>query len=85
MVGDLAFKREAHLQRLDSEGALLVFGTMLGTGDDAERALRVALGGIVVTDYIDGDRKFDVRLRLPQTAPQLGPRAAEIAAVVKLL
>ena len=30
------------------------------------RALRVALDGIVVTDFIEGDRKFDVRLRLPR-------------------
>jgi len=34
--------------------------------DDVGRALRVALEGIVVTDYIEGDRSFDVRLRLPQ-------------------
>src|SRR5690606_92138 len=39
---DVAFKREAHVQRLDDRGALLVFGTMPSLGDDAERALRVA-------------------------------------------
>ncbi|HEY5701688.1 MAG TPA: efflux RND transporter permease subunit, partial [Gammaproteobacteria bacterium] len=31
------------------------------------RALRIALEGLVVTDFIEGDRKFDVRLRLPRT------------------
>lgn len=34
--------------------------------DDIGRALRVALQGLVVTDYIDGDQQFDVRLRLPR-------------------
>jgi serine/threonine protein kinase/tetratricopeptide (TPR) repeat protein len=42
LVRDVAFKREAHVQRLDPRGALLVFGTMLTANDDAERALRVA-------------------------------------------
>ena len=42
LVRDVAFKREAHVQRIDARGALLVFGTMLTTSDDAERALRVA-------------------------------------------
>src|SRR5690606_18657950 len=42
LVRDVAFKREAHVQRVDERGALLVFGTMLGSGDDSERALRVA-------------------------------------------
>jgi serine/threonine protein kinase/tetratricopeptide (TPR) repeat protein len=42
LVRDVAFKREAHVQRLDPRGALLVFGTMLTASDDAERALRVA-------------------------------------------
>ena len=43
LVGDIAFKREAHIHRLDDTAAVLVFGTMPGAGDDAERALRVAL------------------------------------------
>jgi CzcA family heavy metal efflux pump len=30
------------------------------------RALRVALDGIVVSDYIEADRAYDVRVRLPQ-------------------
>lgn len=42
LVRDVAFKREAHVQHLDEDGALLIFGTMIGSGDDAERALRVA-------------------------------------------
>jgi len=42
LVRDVAFKREAHVQRLDQHSALLVFGTMLSSGDDSERALRVA-------------------------------------------
>ncbi|MCA9687950.1 MAG: hypothetical protein KC457_37675, partial [Myxococcales bacterium] len=45
LVGDLAFKREAHVHRLDRQGALLVFGAMFDAGDDAdvtERALGAA-------------------------------------------
>jgi serine/threonine protein kinase/tetratricopeptide (TPR) repeat protein len=42
LIRDVAFKREAHVQRLDDRGALLVFGTLLALGDDSERALRVA-------------------------------------------
>jgi multidrug efflux pump subunit AcrB len=32
------------------------------------RALRIALDGIVVSDFIEGDRAYDVRVRLPQGA-----------------
>jgi multidrug efflux pump subunit AcrB len=35
--------------------------------EDIGRALRAALDGIVVSDFIDGDRQYDVRLRLPRT------------------
>ncbi|MCP4041748.1 MAG: efflux RND transporter permease subunit, partial [Gammaproteobacteria bacterium] len=35
------------------------------TVEDVGQALQIALSGVVVTDYIEGDRKFDVRLRLP--------------------
>ncbi|GMR08726.1 MAG: efflux RND transporter permease subunit [Gammaproteobacteria bacterium] len=41
--------------------------------EDVGRAVRIALQGIVVTDYIDGDRAYNIRLRLPQvqmTTPQ---------------
>jgi CzcA family heavy metal efflux pump len=30
------------------------------------RALRIALDGIIVSDFIEGDRAYDVRVRLPQ-------------------
>lgn len=40
------------------------------------RAVRVALQGLVVTDYIDGDRQHDVRVRLPQ-AEMTSPRDVE--------
>ena len=33
--------------------------------EDVGEAMRIALEGIVVTDFIDGDRSYDVRLRLP--------------------
>ena len=33
--------------------------------EDVARAMRIALEGIVVTDFIEGDRAYDVRLRLP--------------------
>ncbi len=36
------------------------------TVEEVGRSLRVALDGIVVTDFIDGDRKFDVRVQLPR-------------------
>ena len=34
--------------------------------EDVGNAMRIALEGQVVTDYIDGDRSYDVRLRLPR-------------------
>ena len=34
--------------------------------EDVGRALRAALDGIVVSDFIDDDRQYDVRLRLPR-------------------
>jgi multidrug efflux pump subunit AcrB len=35
--------------------------------EDITNAMQIALEGKVVTDFIDGDRAYDVRLRLPQT------------------
>jgi multidrug efflux pump subunit AcrB len=35
--------------------------------EDNSRALRAALDGLVVSDFIEGDRQYDVRLRLPRT------------------
>jgi CzcA family heavy metal efflux pump len=35
--------------------------------EDVTRALRYALNGEVVTDFIDGDKSYDVRLRLPRS------------------
>ena len=35
--------------------------------EDISRALRAALDGLVVSDFIEGDRQYDVRLRLPRT------------------
>ncbi len=35
--------------------------------EDVSRAMRIALEGIIVTDFIDGDRSYDVRLRLPRS------------------
>lgn len=34
--------------------------------EDVSTAMRIALEGVVVTDYIEGDRSYDVRLRLPR-------------------
>ena len=36
------------------------------SAEEVSQVLRAALNGIVVTDFIDGDRSYDVRLRLPQ-------------------
>ena len=33
---------------------------------DVGRALRIALAGVVVSDFVDGDRSYDIRVRLPQ-------------------
>ena len=35
--------------------------------EDISLAMQIALDGIVVTDFIEGDRSYDVRLRLPKT------------------
>ncbi len=42
LVRDVAFKREAHVISVDAQGAMLAFGTLWGSDDDAERAVRVA-------------------------------------------
>ena len=34
--------------------------------DAIARALQVGLDGLVVSDFLDGDRKYDIRLRLPR-------------------
>ncbi|MGB1700534.1 MAG: AAA family ATPase, partial [Nannocystaceae bacterium] len=41
LVEDIAFKREAHLHRCDHDGLVLIFGTVLPSSEDVERALRV--------------------------------------------
>lgn len=33
--------------------------------NDIGQALQVALKGMVVSEFIDGDRQYDIRLRLP--------------------
>ncbi len=35
--------------------------------DSVGEALRIALEGSVISDYIEGDRQFDIRLRLPRS------------------
>jgi CzcA family heavy metal efflux pump len=45
--------------------------------EEVGRAVRAALQGLVVTDYIDGDRQYDVRVRLPQ-AEMTSPRDVEM-------
>jgi tetratricopeptide (TPR) repeat protein len=43
LVRDVAFKRDAQVLRCDEHAAIVAFGTLLRTADDADRALRVAL------------------------------------------
>lgn len=43
LARDVAFKRDALVLRDDDRAIVLAFGTLLRTGDDAERALRTAL------------------------------------------
>ena len=38
--------------------------------DSVGEALRIALEGSVISDYIDGDRQFDIRLRLPRSSSE---------------
>ncbi len=41
--------------------------SMLGLDvEDVGKAMRIALEGVLVTDFIDNDRSYDVRLRLPR-------------------
>ncbi|MFT5175025.1 MAG: multidrug efflux pump subunit AcrB [Gammaproteobacteria bacterium] len=58
--------------RVDRERAAALGVDVQVVGD----ALRVALQGVVATDYIEGDQQFEVRVRLPraqvQTAEALG-------------
>ncbi len=42
LVRDVAFKREAQILRSDADGVVLVLGATLSTGDEAEKALRLA-------------------------------------------
>lgn len=37
------------------------------TAEDISTAVRVAIDGEIVTEYIDGDRSYDIRVRLPHT------------------
>ncbi len=62
-------RRDEMLVRIDRERAADLRVNVI----DISRALRVALDGIVVSDYLEGDREYDVRLRLPQdsiTSPE---------------
>jgi multidrug efflux pump subunit AcrB len=38
--------------------------------DSVGDALRIALEGSIISDYIEGDRQFDIRLRLPRTSSE---------------
>ncbi len=46
------------------------------TVEDVGRAVQMALDGWIVTDFIDGDRAYDVRMRLPR-ADALNPQDLE--------
>ncbi|HET6582114.1 MAG TPA: protein kinase, partial [Nannocystaceae bacterium] len=43
LVRDIAFKRDGQVLRLDPRAAVIALGTLLRAGDDADRAVRVAL------------------------------------------
>ncbi|VAX06517.1 RND efflux system, inner membrane transporter [hydrothermal vent metagenome] len=64
--------REELVVEVDRERAAL-----LGvSAEDIGRAVQVALDGRIVSDYLEGDRQYNIRLRLPQntitTPDQLG-------------
>jgi len=46
--------------------------------DTLGEALRIALDGSVISDYIEGDRQFDVRMRLPQTVADTPEKLANL-------
>ncbi|HID49433.1 MAG TPA: efflux RND transporter permease subunit [Chromatiales bacterium] len=51
----------------------------LGIRPDAmARALQVGLDGLVVSDFIDGDRKYNIRLRLPRRSVSTIDEAANL-------
>ncbi len=69
LARDVAFKRDAQVLSIDDRCIVLAFGTLLRSGDDADRALRVALA---------------LREDVVEAAPglQLGLVVASVAAVV---
>ena len=46
--------------------------------DAIARALQVGLDGLVVSDFLDGDRKYDIRLRLPRQTISTTDEAANL-------
>jgi serine/threonine protein kinase/tetratricopeptide (TPR) repeat protein len=70
VLRDIAFKREAVVHRLDTGGALLAFGAVVTTGDDAERAVRVARA---------------LREAIGETAPGVGLGLAIVATQVGVI
>lgn len=46
--------------------------------DAIARALQVGLDGLVVSDFLDGDRKYDIRLRLPRQTISTSDEAANL-------
>ena len=46
--------------------------------DTLGQALRIALDGSVISDYIEGNRQFDVRLRLPQNTSDTPAKLANL-------
>jgi multidrug efflux pump subunit AcrB len=65
-IANVRHSSEALMQelsvRVDRERAAALGVTVENIG----QALRIALQGVVATDYIEGDRMFDVRVRLPR-------------------
>ncbi|NKC13236.1 MAG: MMPL family transporter [Gammaproteobacteria bacterium] len=59
--------------RIDRERAAALGLTV----EAISRALRIALQGVIATDFIEGDRKYDVRLRFPLTR-RSSPRDLEL-------
>lgn len=94
LVRDVAFKREAHVVRLDDRGAQLVFGATISVGDFAERALRVAMtlresaaeyapgvdiGLVLLTTHLTVVRAGAVTVELPEGLAEQLERVADKA------
>lgn len=91
LVKDIAFKREAHLHRCDRDGLVLVFGTVLPSSEDTDRALRVGrtlreVIGDAAPGFAIGTVVLETHARVvrhPQEAPRVMLSDELVTAMIK--